>query len=438
MVFRSAPVAASVRTGVVAVLLASLAVGCAKSAPPKRASSSAVVPVVRAHAGVVMPASTLGGIIVPFQNVQLSSTLVEPAVSVNVNEGDHVTKGQLLAQLDTRDLEAQLKSDLGTAASDRAKASQTYDQASLTITQNSNSVNAAQATLRQAEATLGKDRLDLARYTALYKQGYVAQQQYQSEVTLVASDEQAVRAAQVTVQNARSQVAANGTTSSGLQGAGVAAAQADEQTALGAAEQVRVQIAKAAIVSPIDGVVVNRNLNPGEYPGTRQLFTLQETDKMYAVLNGSGAQIVGVATGSPAKITSTDRATLSAAGKVVGVLDEVTPGSTNFVVKIVIPNPTGAFHSGMVVSGRVARPQSRGIVVPETAFLDTTKTTLQVVANGQVKTQNVVMVAEDGKNAVVRGLAQGVQVVANGQLGLADGQTVKPEIQKPAKTVAER
>jgi multidrug efflux pump subunit AcrA (membrane-fusion protein) len=438
MVFRPAPVAASVRTGVVAVVFASLAVGCAKSAPPKKASSAALVPVVSAQDGVVKPGSTLGGIIVPFQNVQISSTLVEPTVSVNVNEGDHVTKGEVLAQLDTGDLEAQLQSDLGTAASDHAKAAQTYDQASLTIAQNSNTVNAAQATLRQAQATLVKDRLDLQRYTALYKQGYVAQQQYQVEVTLVQSDEQAVRAAQVTVQNARSQVAANGTTQTGLQGAGVAAAKADEQTALGAAQQVRVQIAKATIVSPIDGIVVNRNLNPGEYPGTRQLFTLQETDKMYAVLNGSGAQIVGVATGSPAKIRSTDRATLSAEGKVVGVLDEVTPGSSNFVVKIVVPNPTGLFHSGMVVSGRVTRPQSRGIVVPETAFLDDTKTTVQVVSNGMVKTQNVVMVAEDGKNAVVRGVSQGVQVVANGQLGLADGQTVKPEVQKPAKTIAER
>jgi multidrug efflux pump subunit AcrA (membrane-fusion protein) len=438
MVFRSAPVAVSARAGVAAVLLAALAAGCAKSAPPKRVSSTARVPVVSAQDGVVKPGSTLGGIIVPFQNVQISSTLVEPTVSVNVNEGDHVTKGEVLAQLDTGDLEAQLKSDLGTAASDRAKAAQTYDQASLTITQNGNTVNAAQATLRQAQATLNKDRLDLARYSALYKQGYVAQQQYQAEVTLVQSDEQAVRAAQVTVQNAKSQVAANGTTTSGLQGAGVEAAKADEQTALGAADQVRVQIAKATIVSPIDGVVVNRNLNPGEYPGTRQLFTLQETDKMYAVLNGSGAQIVGVATGSPAKITSTDHATLSAQGKVVGVLDEVTPGSTNFVVKIVVPNPEGLFHSGMVVSGRVARPQSRGITVPVTAFLDDTHTTVQVVSNGLVKTQNVVMVADDGKNAVVRGLAQGVQVVANGQLGLADGQTVKPEPLKPAKTIAER
>src|SRR6202041_2143248 len=106
------------------------------------------------------------------------------------------------------------------------------------------------------------------------------------------------------------QVKTNGTTTSGLQGETIASVQADEVTEMGLANGLRVSISKAAIVSPIDGVVVNRNINPGEYPGTRQIFTLQETDKVYAVLNGSGGQIVGVQTGSPVKIVSSDSATL--------------------------------------------------------------------------------------------------------------------------------
>jgi multidrug efflux pump subunit AcrA (membrane-fusion protein) len=414
-----------------------IALSACSHAPPHRKTNEATVPVIRAQSGTVTPGSTLGGIITPYYNVQISSTLVEPTDAVNVTEGDHVHKGEVLAQLDTQDLQATLQSDLGTAASDHAKANQTYDQASLTINQNGATVDAAEAGVRQAEATLQKDSLDLQRYTALFKSGYVAQQQYQQEVTLVTNDRLAVRSAQVTLRNARSQVAANGTVDSGLQGAGVAAARADEQTALGAANQVRASIAKATIVSPIDGIVVNRNLNVGEYPGTRQIFTLQENDKMYAVLNGSGSQIVGVKTGESARIVSADRSTLAANGKVVGVLDEVTPGSTNFVVKVVLPNPNGQFHSGMVVSGHVSRPSVTGITVPVTAFLDDSKTTVQVVSNGLVKTQNVTSLVDDGTTAVVRGIPPGTNVVSNGQLGLADGQQVKPEVHRAAKAVAE-
>jgi RND family efflux transporter MFP subunit len=237
-------------------------------------------------------------------------------------------------------------------------------------------------------------------------------------------------------------VKANGTTSTGLQGATVASALADEQTALGLADQVRASIAKATIVSPVDGIVVNRNLNPGEYPGTRQIFTLQETDKVYAVLNGSGAQIVGVQVGSPATITASDLPGRRISGSVAGVLNSVTPGQTNFVVKALLQNPTGLLHPGMVVAGTVAKPTTRGIVIPSTAFLDDQDSTVQIVeksdaaaddpaaphgkhaANGVVKTVSVVKLADDGHSAVVTGIAGGTKVVANGQLGLNDGQAV--------------
>ena len=117
------------------------------------------------------------------------------------------------------------------------------------------------------------------------------------------------------------------------------------------------------------------------------------------------------------------------------MLDELTPGSTNFTIKIVLPNPRGNFHAGMVVSGLVSLPPTHGIRVPVTAFNDDTDSTVQIVSNGVVKTVPVTMVAQDGKNAVVQGLPQGTQVIINGQLGLADGQTVEPIV---GRSVAER
>jgi multidrug efflux pump subunit AcrA (membrane-fusion protein) len=399
---------------------------CSHGAPPARQINEAKVPMVAAKRGAVTPRSTLGGLIVPLANVQLQSSLTEPTLTVNVREGDRVRKGQVLAVLDTSDLRAQLQSYLGTVAADAARAQSTYLQAGLTISQNSNTINSAQAALRQAQQTLATDTMNLRRDQMLVGQGYLAQQTYDQQRTLVANDQQAVRSAQVTVQNTIAQVQTNGTTGTGLQGATVAAARADEQTALGLANQTRAMIAKATIVSPVDGIVVNRNLNPGEYPGTRQIFTIQEMDRVYAVLNGSGGQIIGVQPGSMVRVQASDRANVRGMARVVAVLDQVTPGSTNFVVKAELPNPRAAFHSGMVITGVVSRPKTGGVTIPVTAFLDDSQSTVQTLANGVVKTIPVTMIAEDSKTAVVRGLQPGQKIIANGQLGLADGQQAAP------------
>ncbi len=410
-----------------------LANGCSHASRPVRQTGAAIVPVMKAAYGSVSPTTLLSGTVAPLQNVGITSTLAEPADSVNVQEGDRVSVGQVLAQLDTADLRAQLAADLATAQSNRAKATQTYDQAGLTIAQNGNTVNAARAAVRQAQVTLQNDRLTLNRDTQLLHQGYIAQSQYDQQATTVKNDQQAVQSAQVTLQNDVQQVQANGTTSTGLQGATVASAEADVQTALAAADQVRVSIAKATITSPVEGVVVNRNLNPGEFPGTRQIFTVQQVDRVYAVLNGAGSQIVGVRNGSPVAITASDLPGRKIAGRVVGVLNAVNPGSTNFVVKVLVDNARGLLRPGMVVSGTAALPGASGVRIPVTAFLDTTNTTVQVVRNGTAQTVHVIALAQDGKNAIVDGLPAGQTVIANGQLGIADGQAVQPQSQVAEK-----
>jgi hypothetical protein len=134
------------------------------------------------------------------------------------------------------------------------------------------------------------------------------------------------------------------------------------------------------------------------------------------------------------------------------VLDQLTPGSTNFVVKAVLPNPTDQFHSGMVITGQVQRPVTSGISIPRTSFTDDTQTTVQTIVKkpdpqggpplGVIKTIPVTMVAEDTKNAIVQGVRPGQQIVINGQLGLSDGQPAEPATPggggRKRRTVAER
>lgn len=80
----------------------------------------------------------------------------------------------------------------------------------------------------------------------------------------------------------------------------------------------------------------------------------------------------------------------------------------------------------MTVAGRVTQPPVSGIQVPDTAFVDDTDTSVQIVSDGLVTTVPVTLAAQDDKSAIVLGLRPGLKVIVNGQLGLADGQQVTP------------
>jgi multidrug efflux pump subunit AcrA (membrane-fusion protein) len=365
-------------------------------------------------------------LIAPYQSVAIQSDLTEPADAVNVQEGDRVTKGEVLARLDTADLEANLAADLATAASDAASATHTVYQGGLTISQSQQSVSAARAAVRQAQETLRKDSLDLARYQQLLANGFISQQQVATQLALVANDGQAVRGAEATLASDAEQVAANGTLAgNGLQASSVQQARATQAVALATAQQVRTQIAKATIVSPIDGVVVNRNLNPGEYPGTRQLFTLQQVDPIYAIVRGSGAQVADLERGASATVIASDLGGARLRGTVSGVLSQINPGSTDFQVKIALANPGGRLRAGMAVVASVALPPARGIRIPETAFIDDNHDSILIVdGRDMVETAKVTETISDGKTSLVRGIPSGTRVVTDGQSSVGDGQKV--------------
>lgn len=379
---------------------------------PKPVAAPPFVETTVASFGTISPSESLAGIIAPYENVAVQSTLSEPADSVDVQEGDVVHKGQVLARLDTSDLQAQLDSDMATAQSNGANTSHAVYQGSLSIAQ-------GQDQLRQAQATLLNDNTNLQRDLNLLKQGYISQQSVDAQQAVVRND-------QAAVASARSTVAANGSLSGqGLQSSSIQQSKAQEQVALAQADQVRVQIGKATITSPIDGVVVNRNLNPGEYPGNRQLFTIQQMNPVYAILRASSSQVTGIAVDAPATVSVAGAQDVRVAGKVAGVLNQIVPGSTDFIVKVLLPNTNSKLRSGMAVSGIVAKPSLRGVRIPVTAYIDDNHDSLLTVdGQGIVKTATVREIGNDGTTSVVAGVTPGTRVVSNGQSSVGDGERV--------------
>jgi multidrug efflux pump subunit AcrA (membrane-fusion protein) len=390
-------------------------------------ASPAPVPTTVAKESTVKPMLTIAGIIAPLQNVAISSSLSEPTLGVYVNEGDHVRKGQVLARLDVSDLEANLASSEATAKSDDQKVAQSRYSATLAFGQSPDSVTEARASLRAAQETVRQAQIDLARYKALVAEGYIANQQYVQQETTVATDEANVRSAQAALDSAITNQAVNGTPAHGLQQSTIESSIADAASAHAAADEIRAQIARATIVSPVDGIIVNRNLNAGEYPGSRTNFTVQEISSVYAELNASSADVFRIHSGSPVSIVAgSDSSGHVYHGTVVAVLGQVAPGSTNFTVKALVHNPDSALQSGIPVTGTISLGPTTGVGIPTTAFLDDTNSSVYAVRSGAAETAKVQQVATDGKTSIVSGLPDGTAIVSNGQLGITPGQAINP------------
>jgi HlyD family secretion protein len=409
-------------------LIALLSSGCAGGRQHRHRLASpgpAAVPTSAAAPVTVHPTVQIAGIVAPYQNVSISSALSEPTDSVSVIEGDIVRDGQVLAVLDTTDLRASLEAAQRSAASDDARVSQTQYQAQLNIGQGSDQVRNARATLLQAQQTLKLDQVNLQRYQTLLDSGYVSQQQVDQQRTTVHNDQQQVLSAQASLQSAVLNSNVNGNYQQGLQAANVASAQADAASAHAQADQIQASIDKALVTSPVDGVVVNRNLNPGEYPGSRTIFTVQQLDPVYAELNASSEDVFRIRRGAAVSVAVAGVNTSSYHGRINAVLGQVSPGSTNFTVEAILANPGYRLKSGMAVTGTIDLPVVTGIGVPTTAFLDDSHESVMVVnADGTAKVAKVEERGSDGKTSVVTGIARGTRVISNGQLGITAGQQI--------------
>jgi multidrug resistance efflux pump len=355
---------------------------------------------------------TLSGVVAPLQNVTISSSIQEPADAVYVNEGDYVHAGQTLAQLDTADLRANYNAALRNAQDAVSRIAQTRDQGALNIEQGKSALVTAQTQLAQAQQRLSLAQTTLRRDRELYAQGFLSHQVLDNDTTEYETDLQAVSSAQAGVQNAAAAVRINGNASQGLQQESVASAIAAAGSARAQADQIAVQIAKTTIASPVDGVVVNRNLNPGQYPGTSVLFTVQQIDTVYAMLNGSSDQVFLLRPGAQADVTAGSLHRVHLRGVVEAVLGQAQPGGTNFIVKVRIANPQRTLQSGMIVSAQIALPNVYGTMIPSTAFLDAAHDAVrEQTRNGSTRIVTVRTLADDGSHSIVQGLSRNARVV---------------------------
>ncbi|WP_045880638.1 HlyD family secretion protein [Pseudomonas chlororaphis] len=195
--------------------------------------------------------------------VQIASKTPGRLAEVLVDEGDKVTRNQLLARMDTRTLEAQ-----------RAQA-----EADVVRTRENLAAAEANVQLRQSELLLATQELKRSR--ELFKRGFASQQIIDQQQARLNTGNAAVQAAQAQVAAVRAAI-------------GSAQAQVAQLTS---------EIDDSSLRAPIDGIIQLRLAEPGEVLGAggRVLLLIDPNDQ-YMNLYLSAAITGRLAVGSDARI----------------------------------------------------------------------------------------------------------------------------------------
>ena len=190
-----------------------------------------------------------------------------------VDEGSEVKAGDLIAVLDSAELEAQKAAAEATLNGMGNRVSQFQATELSTKGETSFGVSNAQARLRamrsslaEAQATLTKLKLDRDRMVSLAEQGVASKQDrdradadYNAQVAHVKSVEDQVRAAEADLETARAHTEqANAARST------VAASRADQQNARAQLAQIDTRLGYTRVVAPISGTVSVRVAREGE------------------------------------------------------------------------------------------------------------------------------------------------------------------------------
>src|SRR6185312_7163945 len=200
-------------------------------------------------------------------------------------------------------------------------------------------------------------------------------------------------------------------------------------SAKGKFEGAAAQLSYTDIRSPIDGVVTDRPLYPGETPSAgTALLTIMDTSSVIAKAHIPQDDAAILKIGDPATITAPGD--FKATGKVTLISPALDPNSTTVEVWIEAPNPSGALRPGKAVNLQiVARVEENAIAVPASAILKSPEgeTKLMVVSDDGIAQERVVEIGISGGGdvQVTKGLNAGETVIASGAYGLADKTHVK-------------
>jgi RND family efflux transporter MFP subunit len=300
----------------------------------------------------------------------------------NVDIGDHVKQGQLLAEIAAPELDHQIA------------------QAEGTLVQLQAAMQQARANSELAQVTWNRDR-------PLVEQGWVTKQQGTVDVQTLRAQEAAVGVAQGNVTAQQAQILV-----------------------------LKQQKAYQQVIAPFDGVITQRNIDVGslvqaDAVGSTFLFTIQQSNVIRAQVYVPQDEAFGLATGVEAVIRVPEIPDRAFRGKVTRIADALQPGTRTLLTEVDIPNPDGLLTSGIYCTVELHVPRKvPSLLVPANAIIfNGAGMQVAVVKDGVVHFRRISVGRDLGTTVEARaGVARGDQVILNPPVDLTEGSkvTVKP------------
>jgi len=325
-----------------------------------------MVTVVQPHRAATVPAVVLPATVEPMQETTIYARTSGYVKTVHVDIGDRVAAGQLLAEIESPEVDASLRE--------------------------------ARARLDQERANLLLARATLERTRQLHREQLVSQQQLDEQEAAFDTRQAAVEAAQATVQS-------------------LAIQQAYQRVVAPFAGTVTSRrIDRGALITSGSGATV------------ASLFTIGQTDALRVFVDVPQMAAVGIAPGQTVDVGLRERPGHVTSGRVVRTAGALDPRSRTLRTEVHLPNDDHALMPGMYV--QVAFPAASGdpaLVVPANALVVRTEGPQVAVVEGTAVHYRKVVLGRDFGNEVevVGGLNGGESLVASPGDRLTDGQIVQ-------------
>jgi HlyD family secretion protein len=407
-----------VRCLAIAALVATLALdacgkgGAGPTAPPLN------VDVATAARQNIATYVTLDGQVAPLEQSTLAFQQSAPVISIDVNIGDVVHKGQLLARIDPSNLSAQLSQA-------QAQASQQNASAQGAVVGYPVSTQGNLATLETSKAALVNAKLVYQQNEQLYKQGYV------SETTLEQSKSSYVQAQQ-TYNNA-----VVGMKNDVVSAENVKAQIAAAQAAAAQANVISTQLSQTSIYAPFDGVISQRLLDPGAYASPSQpVLTISRIDHIWLNINAPDEDLAYVRQGVPFTYKTTSLPGRTFNGVIQTVNAVPTSGTLSYLARMDTRNPDETLRGGMLITATIPREQARdAVVIPRSAIADTANGSvvyIVVAAKAQAVPVKVGVQTDTLSQVVSPKVQPGTVVITTRPDALKDGSDVAVTSAPPA------
>lgn len=308
-----------------------------------------------------------------------------------VDQGDRVSAGQLLAEMDPVDLRQRGEA----AASAVARAGQT--------------AQAAQAQVAEAESRARLAEANSARYQMLVKQKFIAQEMADSRRHEAAAANAALAAARASATGAQRDISR---------------AEAERQ----GIDQIRNSL---KLLSPIAGVVTAREAEPGTTVVAGQaVLRLVDPAALWVRARVDQARAQNVAVGQAAEIVLRSAPGVALPGKVARIELQSDAVTEERLVSVAFDSAPAQLYLGELAEVTIRQPGARGVLsVPRAALAQANNQTgVWLAVNGRARFRPVRIGLQSAERSqIVSGLDAGEKVIVYSAKQLDDDMRVREQ-----------